>query len=228
MTQEQKPEQVNNQGDSISVGDMYDNKQIVIGKDIYVYAKTQSNSTHRRVTIVVFFATLLVFLDLNWYYYYNPIEPKMSDVRVVDYSFIHIDIGQVLIDIKMINRGKKTAFLKRVNLEIIEKTRMRYMRCDIDETLDSPRYIPISATYTMELAENIEVGISHEIRADETDRFDILLVGDINKPRSFGDRMSHELVNTRYDGYIDIIYDEDDKVISIPFYLCMTEFVHNR
>lgn len=134
-----------------------------------------------------------------------------ADLRLVDYTVTYPDkldspVVNPVIDVKLRNPGDKTAFVKRVTFTVLGEATF--------EDCHKPLYQieTVSASYDVDITENPILDISHSLKPDEVDRFQIT-VG----------RAEGGPLLTVYKVKLSIIYNEDNRTVeSEPFFLKLT------
>lgn len=131
-----------------------------------------------------------------------------SKVKLVDYSVTYSEELGVLIpeiDLKMRNTGEQVAFIKKLEIEVIDEATYEDCRKPLYSLVEA------SAKYDIDLIRSPQKTISHAIKPAEVDRIKISVGRSEGGPTL-----------TVYKTILKLIYDEDNKVSkSEPIFLKM-------
>lgn len=188
---------------------------------LQIFSKLTKKQTYNLMRIFLFLVFISLIAFLIAYFKVESINGKKpSKIELVDYQITYSDSLSVeyritypdsldalfpQIDLKLRNTGDEVAFIKEINFKIIDSA--TYEDCR------NPQYslIKVSATYKVDLINNPIIKLSHAIKPNEVDRIKFIIGRNTGGPTL-----------TVYKTKFDLIYDEDNKVVtSKPFFLKM-------
>ncbi len=135
---------------------------------------------------------------------------EQNDLRLVD-IFIHEDVKNPVLDITLYNRGNQVVLPTRAKIEVLDVG--EFYDCDDDQARS---FTPVTREYGVVLSPSLRgqervVQISHLLRPEESDRFQLVISQRIDNPA---------LVCVWYKLKVTIIYDEKaHNIISQPILL---------
>jgi hypothetical protein len=166
---------------------------------------------YQRVEIQAAIIGLIGVIILGIFTLLGPITSELfqrsvneSDLELVDASFEESAEATTL-DIKVRNTGEKVAYVKVVNFNV-ERT------WELWSTI-FPARVPVSGNYDVTLTPagtpyTRTVKLSQSIDPNEVDRFTFTLTLN-DRARAYSEKTNYVFLTT-----VDLVYDEDDKIIS--------------